>query len=115
VQTDERGVIKVDKSCRTNIGHIFAVGDVNGGLMLAHTAATQGRVAAAMILGEQADYNQDKDCGVIFTRPQAAFVGLTVDQAKARGIDAMEEDADEHRRQGHDDGRDRRIHQAHRR
>jgi dihydrolipoamide dehydrogenase len=90
VQTDQRGVITVDKSCRTNVGHIFAVGDVNGGLMLAHTAATQGRVAASTILGEYADYNQDKDCGVIFTRPQAAFVGLTVEQAKAKGMDAVE-------------------------
>jgi dihydrolipoamide dehydrogenase len=86
----ERGAIKVDASCRTNVSHIFAVGDVNGGLMLAHTAGHQGRVAAATILGEKMVYNQDKDCGVIFTRPQAAFVGLTVEQAKAKGIDAME-------------------------
>lgn len=86
----ERGVVKVDASCRTNVPHIYAVGDANGGLMLAHTAATQGRVAAQSILGERATYNQDKDCGVIFTRPQAAFVGLTVEQAKAKGIDAME-------------------------
>ncbi|HLF22832.1 MAG TPA: NAD(P)/FAD-dependent oxidoreductase, partial [Burkholderiales bacterium] len=86
----ERGVVKVDASCRTNVAHIYAVGDVNGGLMLAHTAAAQGRVAAQSILGERAVYNQDKDCGVIFTRPQAAFVGLTVEQAKAKGIDALE-------------------------
>lgn len=87
---EERGVVKVDATCRTNISHIYAVGDANGGLMLAHTAATQGRVAAQSILGERATYNQDKDCGVIFTRPQAAFVGLTLDQAKAKGIDALE-------------------------
>lgn len=87
---EERGVVKVDASCRTSVPHIYAVGDVNGGLMLAHTAAAQGRVAAAAILGERAAYNQDKDCGVIFTRPQAAFVGLTVEQAKAKGIDALE-------------------------
>ena len=86
----ERGVIKVDRQCRTNVAHIYAVGDVNGGLMLAHTAATQGRVAASAILGETAAYDQDKDCGVIFTRPQAAFVGLTVERAKAKGIDAVE-------------------------
>ncbi len=90
VAADERGVIKVDASCRTNVPHIFAVGDVNGGLMLAHTAGHQGRVAAMTILGEPARYNQDKDCGVIFTRPQAAFVGLSAEQAKARGIDAVE-------------------------
>ncbi len=90
VALGERGAIKVDASCRTNLPHIFAVGDVNGGLMLAHTAGHQGRVAAAAILGERAEYNQDKDCGVIFTRPQAAFVGLTAEQAKAKGVDAVE-------------------------
>jgi len=89
VRTD-KGVVTVDRQCRTNVGHIFAVGDVNGGYMLAHTAGHQGRVAAATILGEKAEYNQDKDCGVIFTRPQAAFVGLSAEQAKAKGIDAVE-------------------------
>ena len=84
------GVIPVDARCRTNIPHIFAVGDVNGGLMLAHTAGAQGRVAAMTILGEDAKYNQDVDSGVIFTRPEAAFVGLSVEQAKAKGIDAVE-------------------------
>ncbi len=86
----DRGVITVDRQCRTSAAHIFAVGDVNGGYMLAHTAGHQGRVAAATILGEKMAYNQDKDCGVIFTRPQAAFVGLSVEQAKAKGIDAIE-------------------------
>lgn len=86
----ERGAIKISQTCRTNVSHIYAVGDCNGGLMLAHTAAAQGRVAAQSILGERAIYNADKDCGVIFTRPQAAFVGLTMEQAKARGIDALE-------------------------
>lgn len=83
-------IIKADARCRTNVAHIFAVGDVIGGYMLAHTAAQQGRVAAATILGEDSQYNQDKDCGVIFTRPQAAFVGLSVEQAKAKGMDAVE-------------------------
>ncbi|MDO8678086.1 MAG: FAD-dependent oxidoreductase, partial [Acidobacteriota bacterium] len=86
----DKGVVTVDKQCRTNVAHIFAVGDVNGGYMLAHTAGHQGRVAAATIMGEQAEYNQDKDCGVIFTRPQAAFVGLSAEQAKAKGVDAIE-------------------------
>lgn len=86
----KNGVIVVDAQCRTSQPHIFAVGDVNGGYMLAHTAAAQGRVAAAAILGEQARYEADKDGGVIFTRPQAAFVGLTVEQAKAKGMEAVE-------------------------
>ena len=86
----ENSVIKVDAHCRTSVAHIFAIGDVIGGLMLAHTAAQQGRVAAAAILGDDMKYDQDKDCGVIFTRPEAAFVGLSLAQAKARGIDAAE-------------------------
>ncbi|MDH5181689.1 MAG: FAD-dependent oxidoreductase, partial [Gammaproteobacteria bacterium] len=89
IQT-EKGVIKADNRCRTNVPHIFAVGDVIGGLMLAHTAGQQGRVAAHNISGEAHIYDQDKDSGVIFTRPEAAFVGLSMDQAKAKGIDAAE-------------------------
>jgi dihydrolipoamide dehydrogenase len=86
----ERGVIRTDSRCRTSAPHVFAVGDVIGGLMLAHTAAQQGRVAAATLLGENLRYDQDKDCGVIFSRPQAAFVGLSAAQAKAGGIEAVE-------------------------
>jgi len=86
----EAGVVKADNRCRTSVPHIFAVGDVIGGLMLAHTAARQGRVSAAGILGENVQYDQDSDCGVIFSRPQAAFVGLTMEQARERGGDAVE-------------------------
>ncbi len=86
----ENGVIRADARCRTSVSHIYAVGDVIGGLMLAHTAAQQGRVAAAAILGEAREYDESKDCGVIFTRPEAGFVGLSLEQAKARGIDAAE-------------------------
>ena len=82
--------IKVDSRGRTSNPHIYAVGDVVGGYMLAHTAATQGRVAAANLLGEELQYHQDLDCGVTFSRPQAGFVGLSSAQAKARGIDATE-------------------------
>ncbi|MDA8127192.1 MAG: FAD-dependent oxidoreductase [Betaproteobacteria bacterium] len=82
--------IKVDARCQTSAPHIYAVGDVIGGYMLAHTAATQGRVAASNLLGHASEYDQDKDCGVTFSRPQAGFVGLSVAQAKAKGIDAVE-------------------------
>ncbi len=86
----ENGVIRVDDSCRTNQPHIFAVGDVIGGLMLAHTASTQGRVAAENIQGKTARYDADLDGGVVFTRPQVASVGLSLEQAKDRGLDAGE-------------------------
>jgi dihydrolipoamide dehydrogenase len=82
--------IKVNARCQTSAPHIYAVGDVIGGYMLAHTAATQGRVAADNLLGHGSEYDQDKDCGVTFSRPQAGFVGLSVAQAKAKGIDAVE-------------------------
>ena len=86
----ERSIVTADSRCRTSVPHIFAVGDVIGGLMLAHTAAQQGRVSAATILGENMQYDQDRDCGVIFSRPQAAFVGLSAEQAKAKGMDVAE-------------------------
>jgi dihydrolipoamide dehydrogenase len=82
--------IRTDAGCRTSVPHIYAVGDVIGGYMLAHTAAAQGRVAAHNLLGHPLEYNPDLDCGVTFSRPQAGFVGLSLAQARARGIDAVE-------------------------
>jgi len=89
VKTD-KGVIQADNFCRTSAANIFAVGDVIGGLMLAHTAGQQGRVVAGMLTDEPFAYDQAKDCGVIFTRPQAAFVGLSLEQAKQNSMDAVE-------------------------
>jgi len=86
----DREAIVVDAHGRTSVPHIFAVGDVVGGYMLAHTAGHQGRVAAQTILGHEAAYDQARDCGVIFTRPQAAFVGLSSEQARAAGWDPVE-------------------------
>ena len=88
--TTENHCVKVGPTCVTNVPHIYAVGDVIGGLMLAHTAGQQGRVAADNILGQRNAYNQDKDCGVIFCRPQIGFVGLTVEQAKEKGFSPVE-------------------------
>lgn len=88
--SSKNSIIVADTACRTNVSHIFAVGDVIGGLMLAHTAGQQGRIAANNILGERARYHEELDCGVIFTRPEAAFVGLSVAQAKEAGMDAVE-------------------------
>ncbi|WP_437558040.1 FAD-dependent oxidoreductase [Acidithiobacillus sulfuriphilus] len=90
VTLGERGAIAVDEHCRSNLPHIYAVGDVIGGYMLAHTAGQQGRVAAANLIGHGARYDAARDCGVTFTRPQCAFVGLSVEQAKAAGMDAAE-------------------------
>jgi dihydrolipoamide dehydrogenase len=82
--------IRIDAACRTSVPHIYAVGDVVGGYLLAHTAAAQGRVAASNLLGHPRAYDPDLDCGIIFSHPQAGFVGLSLAQAKAKGIDATE-------------------------
>ncbi len=89
VDTD-RGTILVNSQGRTSTPYIFAVGDVVGGYMLAHTAGQQGRVAAATVLGENRRYEERLDSGVIFTRPQAAFVGMSKEQSKAAGHDPVE-------------------------
>lgn len=86
----ERGFIKTDADGRTSRAHIYAVGDVRGGLMLAHSAGQQGRVAAAALLGEKLVYDVSRDCGIIFSRPQVAFAGMTVEQAKQAGFDVMD-------------------------
>jgi dihydrolipoamide dehydrogenase len=80
--------IRADAQCRTSAPHIFAVGDVIGGYMLAHTAAAQGRVAARTLLGHAAEYRQDLDCGVTFSRPQAGFVGLSVADRKSTRLNS---------------------------
>jgi dihydrolipoamide dehydrogenase len=90
VTLGERAAIAADATGRSNVPHIYAVGDVIGGYMLAHTAGQQGRVAAANLLGHSARYDAAKDSGVTFTRPQCAFVGVSLEQAKAAGIDAVE-------------------------
>ncbi len=86
----ERGAIAAATTGQTSVPHIYAVGDVVGGYMLAHTAGHQGRVAAANLLGHVAHYVAAKDSGVTFTRPQCAFVGLSLEQAKAEGMDVAE-------------------------
>ncbi len=86
----ESGAIVVDDQCRSNVPHIFAIGDTVGGFMLAHTAAMQGRVAAGAITRQELRYDQNKDSAVVFTRPQVAFAGLTKAQASAAGMDVIE-------------------------
>jgi dihydrolipoamide dehydrogenase len=88
VETD-RGVIKVDGHMRTKEPHVFAIGDIVGGLWLAHTAAHEGITAAHIIAGEadvhEMDYNAQPRA--TYCRPEVASVGLTEPQAKERGFD----------------------------
>ena len=94
VQTDDQGFIPVDKQQRTNVPHIFAIGDIVGQPMLAHKAVHEAHVAAEVIAGElqgnkelaAAAFNARVIPSVAYTDPEVAWVGLTEDQAKAQGI-----------------------------
>lgn len=87
VHVDERGFIKVDKQLRTNVPHIFAIGDVVGNPMLAHKAMPEGRIAAEVIAGKKHFFDAKCIPSVAYTDPEVAWVGLTEAEAKKNGID----------------------------
>ncbi|BAL95708.1 dihydrolipoyl dehydrogenase [Rubrivivax gelatinosus] len=87
VQVDERGFVPVDVQMRTNVPHIFAIGDLVGQPMLAHKAVHEGHVAAEVAAGDdKARFDARVIPGVAYTDPEVAWVGLTEDEAKARGV-----------------------------
>ena len=86
VAVSERGFIAVDKQMRTNVPHIFAIGDVVGQPMLAHKAVHEAHVAAEVAAGEKAYFDARVIPSVAYTDPEVAWVGLTEEQAKAEGI-----------------------------
>ena len=86
VEVNERGLIKVDKQQRTNVPHIFAIGDIVGQPMLAHKASHEGKVAAEVAAGEKSFFDARVVPAVAYTDPEVAWVGLTEDEAKARGV-----------------------------
>jgi dihydrolipoamide dehydrogenase len=83
---DERGFIAVDKQLRTNVSHIFAIGDIVGNPMLAHKAVPEGRVAAEVIAGKKHYFEPKAIPSVMYTDPEIAWTGITETQAKAQGI-----------------------------
>ena len=85
----ERGAIKVDECCRTNAVNVYAVGDCNGTSMLAHSAYRMGEVAVNTILGKKDRMRYKAIPSVLYTNPEVACVGMTEEQAKAAGIDAV--------------------------
>jgi dihydrolipoamide dehydrogenase len=87
VHVDERGFIAVDKQQRTNVGHIFAIGDIVGQPMLAHKATHEGKVAAEVIAGHKAYFDARVIPSVAYTDPEVAWTGLTEEQAKRDGIE----------------------------
>lgn len=86
VNVDERGFIKVDNQLRTNVSHIFAIGDVVGQPMLAHKAIPEGKVAAEVIAGKKHYFEPTCIPSVAYTDPELAWVGVTEKEAKENGI-----------------------------
>lgn len=86
VKTDERGHIVVDAQRRTNVPHIFAVGDASGEPGLAHKATAEARVAIEALVGEPAAWQPRAIPAVVFTDPEIAWAGLTQREAEAAGI-----------------------------
>jgi dihydrolipoamide dehydrogenase len=86
VKVSDRGFIPVDKQMRTNVPHIFAIGDIVGQPMLAHKATHEAKVAAEVIAGHKAAFDARVIPSVAYTDPEVAWVGLTETEAKAKGI-----------------------------
>jgi len=86
VTVDEYGFIPVDKQMRTNVPHIFAIGDIVGQPMLAHKAVHEGKVAAEVIAGHKVEFQAMVIPSVAYTDPEIAWVGMTETEAKAKGI-----------------------------
>ncbi|MEM9243592.1 MAG: dihydrolipoyl dehydrogenase [Pseudomonadota bacterium] len=87
VNVDERGFIHVDNQLRTNVPHIFAIGDIVGQPMLAHKAHAEAPIAAEVIAGKKHYFDPRCIPSVAYTDPEVAWTGLTEHQAKAEGID----------------------------
>jgi len=86
VAVGDRGFITVDKQMRTNVPHIFAIGDIVGQPMLAHKAVHEGHVAAEVAAGHKAEFDARVIPSVAYTDPEVAWVGVTEDEAKAKGL-----------------------------
>jgi dihydrolipoamide dehydrogenase len=86
VAVSERGFISADKQMRTNVPHIFAIGDIAGGPMLAHKAVHEGHVAAEAAARKNSYFDARQIPSVAYTDPEIAWAGLTETEAKAKGV-----------------------------
>ncbi len=86
VTVNERGFIPVDKQMRTNVPHIFAIGDVVGNPMLAHKATHEGKLAAEVAAGEKREWVARVIPSVAYTDPEIAWIGVTETEARAKGL-----------------------------
>jgi dihydrolipoamide dehydrogenase len=87
IKMSERGIIEIDKQCRTNVPNIYAIGDIVPGPQLAHKASYEAKIAAEAIAGEPSEIDYLGIPAVVFSDPELATVGYTEEQAKAEGID----------------------------
>ena len=87
VQVNERGYIPVNNQMRTNVPHIYAIGDIVGEPMLAHKATHEGKLAAGVIAGHKAAFDARTIPSVAYTDPEVAWMGLTETAAKAQGVE----------------------------
>lgn len=87
VTLDERGYVYVDDHCATSVPGVYAIGDVVRGLMLAHKASEEGVVVADRIAGQKSQMNYDLIPSVIYTHPEAAWVGKNEQQLKTEGVE----------------------------
>jgi dihydrolipoamide dehydrogenase len=87
LKVTDRGIIEVDKQQRSNVPHIFAIGDIVGQPMLAHKATHEGKVAAEVAAGEKAYFDARVIPGVAYTDPEIAWTGVTETEAKAQKLD----------------------------
>ena len=87
VLVNERGFIPVDRQMRTNVPHIFAIGDIAGQPMLAHKASHEGKLAAEVAHGEKRAFDARVIPSVAYTDPEVAWVGVTETDAKAKKIE----------------------------
>lgn len=88
VIVDEKGVIPTDETMRTNIPHIYAIGDITGRWIYAHVASHQGLIAAENISGKESIMHYNAVPSVIFTEPEIGTIGLTLERAIEQGYDA---------------------------
>lgn len=89
IAVDERGFVKVDAQRRTNVPHIFAIGDICGQPMLAHKASHEGVLVAEVIAGHNRVYDAKTVPAVVFTDPEIASAGMTEAEAKAKGFNDL--------------------------
>lgn len=87
VKVSDRGFIETDSQMRTNVEHIFAIGDIVGQPMLAHKATHEGKVAAEVIAGHKVHFDARAIPSVAYTHPEVAWMGLTEEEAKRDGVE----------------------------